>query len=1119
MAQQLRRNNGVRKEVKGDEYWQTSTFNLSFSPWRCEVRRGPVLTSSPAPTCHPSVQLSDNLTRSANAGDAASYPLCSSDSAMPSPRQSNRKCKGCGKLARDHPYGLTGKYCQGFPLSTDPEVVPPPKPTETTDSTESTDPTESTAPKESTDPTTGSTARTEQDLKTTEQDLETLQQQHEALTTALQKAKLAKEIGEMQAALQALQVSTKTQPAAASPAAPPLSGPTALVPSPPADGTPPPPGTTAPVPSPQADWVKILGDHGALLMTPTTTSGSLLTPWYGISGACVDQKDMRLPQARRPQHVRQPNYLAGAHHLRTVNEDEARLDVVADLNEHNVLVGQGLGNGGLRESYKKKKTDGKRVIRRVIAGKVMKNPRERLVTETMDGRPEKCKRYPTGRVPARTLERWRHNERKRKAEEIAQMSDGWDSEGWDIDDPGTEQGNKEAESGEPDGEDPDGEPDGEEPDGEPDGEEPDLVSTWRRTRRHSTAREDLWGQEAGCCTSLPSALQDNKDHRHNTSRTRCQQSCSDGAAKMTVFVETMQNDFVAVTSKRKACNIYMTEIIERKELESSREESGRLRIQERDQRILELEARLNNNINEEPARKRARSQLYNTRLPWSSLRPSSLNEKKAALRTKFLDPCFEKLPKNVVKANVTFRTDDGFTTDETRDLVRWCVYFKDQASLSDVWFHELHKFVKVIPPLSWLQEEKREQNNFIPYKMEENARDGNVASRSVKDIIEKHLMMPKNRDLLEGQRRGSGMGWTAGHRPRTTSLALSWPASHPTSPAEIYKQGRPADKKIVSAWKDGLANMLGCDGELIRGKAERCSCERYLSCLRTAPVHDLIVEKVKDCVSHCDQCLSDAMLRRRGDPPLRRLLRRLLKEDDIRNRDRMSVDCHQANTTTSHTGSAKQRLGMPRAGKKLYRHSDNFQCLNGLNDEAATFDLLKEFNTGRLDNDGFRAAAKAKKTAEVTRKKIQDSRGGVLLIDEAYRLTEADSSSKDVGKEALEELMSVKEGGDPVMIFAGYPDEMASFLDVTLSNTDGGGQTEIRDFSRITAMQSCTPGKRMLQHAGVSASGTSHFGAHAGDQLAVHPFLHYVNCETKEKKNHVQTRRFHLATQRGGGHY
>eukprot|EP00058_Branchiostoma_floridae_P008535 XP_002594023.1 hypothetical protein BRAFLDRAFT_68537 [Branchiostoma floridae] len=53
-------------------------------------------------------------------------------------------------------------------------------------------------------------------------------------------------------------------------------------------------------------------------------------------------------------------------------------------------------------------------------------------------------------------------------------------------------------------------------------------------------------------------------------------------------------------------------------------------------------------------------------------------------------------------------------------------------------------------------------------------------------------------------------------------------------------------------------------------------------------------------------------------------------------------------------------------------------------------------------------------TSEVTRKKINASKGGVLLVDEAYRLAQANSSSKDVGREALEELMSVMESGDPM---------------------------------------------------------------------------------------------------------
>ncbi|KAI8490486.1 hypothetical protein Bbelb_317540 [Branchiostoma belcheri] len=433
-----------------------------------------------------------------------------------------------------------------------------------------------------------------------------------------------------------------------------------------------------------------------------------------------------------------------------------------------------------------------------------------------------------------------------------------------------------------------------------------------------------------------------------------------------------------------------------RELEESRAESGRLRIQERDQRILELEGRLNNN-NEEPARKRARSQLYNTRLPWSSLRPSSLNEKKAALRTKFLDPCFEKLPKNDVKANVTFRTDDGFTvgdewpkrsTSTSRSRRDWPW---DQASLSDVWFHELHmKFVKVIPPLSWLQEKKREQNNFIPYKMEENARDGNVASRSVKDIIEKHLMMPKNRDLLEGDEPEAGFRYGLDGRPQAknniigTVVACITPVRNPEQAlARPKRTVREEYCVFLYSGKEDYEEQVRCGSRVFR------EIEEHLNGIDI----DLGEERKKHVKIKCGN----------SKPPL-------LSEGQR----------HHVKVVL---------WAVPRAGKKLYRHSNHFQCLNGLNDEAATFDLLKEFNTGRLDNDGFRAAAKAK-TTEVTRKKIKDSRGGVLLIDEAYRLAQADSSSKDAGEEALEELMSVMEGGDLVMIFAGYPNEMASFLDV-----------------------------------------------------------------------------------------
>ena len=68
-------------------------------------------------------------------------------------------------------------------------------------------------------------------------------------------------------------------------------------------------------------------------------------------------------------------------------------------------------------------------------------------------------------------------------------------------------------------------------------------------------------------------------------------------------------------------------------------------------------------------------------------------------------------------------------------------------------------------------------------------------------------------------------------------------------------------------------------------------------------------------------------------------------------------------------------------------------------------------------------------STEKTRAKIDEARGGVLFMDEAYRLIPS-AGGKDFGREAIEELMAVMEDGDPVMIFAGYEKEMDKFLDV-----------------------------------------------------------------------------------------
>ncbi|KAI3938889.1 hypothetical protein MKW92_012512 [Papaver armeniacum] len=58
-----------------------------------------------------------------------------------------------------------------------------------------------------------------------------------------------------------------------------------------------------------------------------------------------------------------------------------------------------------------------------------------------------------------------------------------------------------------------------------------------------------------------------------------------------------------------------------------------------------------------------------------------------------------------------------------------------------------------------------------------------------------------------------------------------------------------------------------------------------------------------------------------------------------------------------------------------------------------------------------------------TREKISEAEGGILFVDEAYRLIPEDRGN-DSGLEALEEIMSVMDSGKIVVIFAGYSEPM-----------------------------------------------------------------------------------------------
>ena len=69
-------------------------------------------------------------------------------------------------------------------------------------------------------------------------------------------------------------------------------------------------------------------------------------------------------------------------------------------------------------------------------------------------------------------------------------------------------------------------------------------------------------------------------------------------------------------------------------------------------------------------------------------------------------------------------------------------------------------------------------------------------------------------------------------------------------------------------------------------------------------------------------------------------------------------------------------------------------------------------------------------TSPKVKEKINQAKGGVLFIDEAYMLARSDDNTKDYGKEVIEVLLKeMSDGtGDIAIMVAGYPTEMEHFL-------------------------------------------------------------------------------------------
>jgi len=106
-----------------------------------------------------------------------------------------------------------------------------------------------------------------------------------------------------------------------------------------------------------------------------------------------------------------------------------------------------------------------------------------------------------------------------------------------------------------------------------------------------------------------------------------------------------------------------------------------------------------------------------------------------------------------------------------------------------------------------------------------------------------------------------------------------------------------------------------------------------------------------------------------------------------------------------------------------------------------SLDLLSHgtvFEVGRADLVGEFIG----QTAPKVKKAIEDARGGILFIDEAYSLTNRGTDGKDFGKEVIEVLLKELANGsqDLAIIFAGYPKEMQHFL-----NSNPGLSSRLRN--------------------------------------------------------------------------
>lgn len=113
-------------------------------------------------------------------------------------------------------------------------------------------------------------------------------------------------------------------------------------------------------------------------------------------------------------------------------------------------------------------------------------------------------------------------------------------------------------------------------------------------------------------------------------------------------------------------------------------------------------------------------------------------------------------------------------------------------------------------------------------------------------------------------------------------------------------------------------------------------------------------------------------------------------------------------------------------------------------------------------------------TEKNTMQAIEDARGGVLFIDEAYTLLTSEDDTKDFGKEVINALLTVLSEPEPdmIVIMAGYEDKMARLLRTNPGLKDRFPLTfHFDDYSADELMEIAC---RMLRNGNYQLTDTAH---------------------------------------------